>query len=55
MGLSAEELYSLPTPDIVLISKNDVYDPQNAISSFLSERSYSTGYAAGFIYKKSTF
>jgi hypothetical protein len=56
MGLSAEELHSLPIPDIVLVSKKDIYDPQNAISSFLSERSYATTYAAAFsIYKKSTF
>ena len=53
MGLSADELHSLTTPDIVLISKKDIYDPQNAISSFSSERSYATGYAAAFsIYKK---
>ena len=52
MGLSAEELHSLPTPDIVLVSKKDIYDPQNAISSFLSERSYATSYATAFsIYK----
>ena len=52
MGLSAEELHSLPTPDIVLVSKKDIYDPQNTISSFLSERSYTTTYAAAFsIYK----
>ena len=56
MGLSAEELHSLPTPDIVLVSKKDIYDPQNAISSFLSERSYTTSYASAFsIYKKSAF
>ena len=56
MGLSAEELHSLPTPDIVLVSKKDIYDPQNAISSFLSERSYATSYVTAFsIYKKSTF
>ena len=55
MGLSAEELHSLPTPDIVLVSKKDIYDPQSAVSSFLSERSYTTGYAAAFsIYQKST-
>ena len=52
MGLSAEELHGLPIPDIVLISKKDIYDPQNTISSFLSERSYTTTYAAAFsIYK----
>ena len=56
MELSAEELHSLPTPDIVLVSKKDIYDPQNAISSFLSERSYATSYAAAFsIYQKSAF
>jgi Zn-dependent membrane protease YugP len=34
----------------------DIYDPQNTISLFLSERSYATTYAAAFsIYKKSTF
>jgi hypothetical protein len=55
MGLSAEELHSLPIPDIVLVSKKDIYDSKNAISSFLSERSYTTGYAAAFsIYQKST-
>jgi hypothetical protein len=43
-------------PDIVLISKKDIYDPQNAISSFLTERSYTTSYAAAFIiYQKSAF
>jgi hypothetical protein len=53
MGLSAEELHSLPTPDIVLVSKKDIYDPKNAISSFLSERSYTTSYASAFsIYSK---
>lgn len=53
MGLSAEELHSLPIPDIVLVSKKDIYDSKNAISSFLSERSYTTGYATAFsIYKK---
>jgi uncharacterized membrane protein len=52
MGLSAEELKNIPRPDIVLISKKDIYDPQNTISSFLSERSYATSYAAAFsIYK----
>jgi len=56
MGLSAEELHSLPTPDIVIVSKKDIYDPQNAISSFFSERSYTTSYAAAFsFYQKSTF
>jgi uncharacterized membrane protein len=56
IGLLAEELHSLPVPDIVLVSKKDIYDPQNAISLFLSEKSYSTGYAAAFsIYKKSNF
>ena len=56
MGLSAEELHSLPTPDIVLVSKKDIYDPQSAVSSFLSERSYTTSYASAFsIYKKSAF
>ena len=56
MGLSAEELQILPVPDIILVSKKDIYDPQNAISSFLSERSYTTSYPAAFsIYKKSTF
>ena len=56
MGLSAEELHSLPIPDIVLVSKKDIYDAQNAISSFLSERSYTTSYAAAFsIYKKPAF
>lgn len=53
IGLLAEELHSLPVPDIVLVSKKDIYDPQNEISLFLSERSYSTGYAAAFsVYKK---
>ncbi len=53
MGLSAEELHSLPIPDIVLVSKKDIYDPQNAISSFLSEQSYAESYAAAFsIYSK---
>lgn len=53
IGLSAEELHSLPIPDIVLVSKKDIYDPQNAISSFLSGRSYATSYAAAFsIYSK---
>ena len=53
MGLSTEELHSLPTPDIVLVSKKDIYDPQSAVSSFLSERSYTTSYAAAFsIYSK---
>jgi hypothetical protein len=53
MGLSAEELHGLPIPDIVLISKKDIYDPHNTISSFSSERSYGTSYAAAFsIYKK---
>ena len=56
MGLSAEELHSFPVPDIVIVSKKDIYDPQNVISLFLSERSYATSYAAAFsIYKKSTF
>ncbi len=56
IGLSAEKLKNIPMPDIVLISKKDIYDPQNAISSFLSERSYTTSYAAAFsIYQKSTF
>jgi hypothetical protein len=56
MGLSAEELHSLPIPDIALVSKKDIYDPQNAISSFLSERSYTTSYPAAFsIYKRSAF
>jgi len=53
MGLSAEELENIPTPDIVLVSKKDIYDPQNAISSFLSEQSYATTYTAAFsIYSK---
>jgi len=56
MGLSAEKLKNIPMPDIVLISKKDIYDPQNAISSFLTERSYTTSYAAAFIiYQKSAF
>jgi hypothetical protein len=56
IGLSAEELHSFPVPDIVIVSKKDIYDPQNVISLFLSERSYATSYAAAFsIYKKSTF
>jgi hypothetical protein len=56
MGLSAEELHSLPIPDIVLVSKKDIYDPQNATSSFLSQRSYTKAYLAAFsIYTKSAF
>ena len=53
MGLSAEKLKNIPMPDIVLISKKDIYDPQNAISSLLREQSYATNYAAAFsIYQK---
>jgi hypothetical protein len=38
---------------ISFLSPKDIYDPQNAISLFSSERSYATGYAAAFsIYKK---
>jgi uncharacterized membrane protein len=56
IGLSAEELNSLPIPDIALVSKKDIYDPQNAISLFLSEQTYAKKYAAAFnIYTKSTF
>ncbi len=56
MSLSAEELHSLPVPDIALVSKKDIYDPQNAISLFLSEQSYAKKYAAAFsIYQKSAF
>ncbi len=56
IGLSAEELHSLPIPDIALVSKKDIYDPQNAISLFLSEQSYAKKYAAAFsIYQKSAF
>jgi uncharacterized membrane protein len=56
MGLSAEELENIPLPDIVLVSKKDIYDPQNAIAFYLSRRSYATTYAAAFsFYKKSKF
>jgi uncharacterized membrane protein len=54
--LSAEELKNIPMPDIVLVSKKDIYDPQNAISSFLSEQSYAKNSAAAFsIYQKYAF
>jgi len=56
MGLSAEELHSLPIPDIVLVSKKDVYDPKNVIFLFLSKTSYTKTYASAFsIYTKSAF
>ena len=56
MGLSAEELHSLPIPDIVLVSKKDVYDPQNVIFLFLSKTSHTKTYASAFsIYTKSAF
>ena len=56
MGLSAEELHSLPIPDIVLASKKDVYDPKNVIFLFVSKTSYTKTYASAFsIYTKSAF
>lgn len=47
-GFSTIELLKLPKPDIVIISKKDIYDSKNILSSFLIGKNFEKLYATAF-------